>query len=458
MPERVSQRELFPTVRATILVVDDEESGREAARMVLQPQYRVRVADSAEAGLEVLTEEPIHLVLMDLKMPGMGGMSGLKKIRSSFPHIPVVMMTAFQTVPTAVEAMKLGASEYLIKPFDVIQLRELAARNIGSTFTEGLQACGDLLASSPLMLKIFGTIRQVADKDVTVLITGESGTGKELVAQAIHRHSLRTNRPFVVVNCAAIPETLMESELFGHERGAFTHADRRRLGQFEIAHTGTIFLDEIGEMSLATQAKLLRVLQNRSFYRVGGSELINVAVRILAATNRNLEREVREGRFREDLFYRLNVVHVSVPPLRERPEDITSLAEHFLAHHLRQAQKPPRQFTQEVLQALRRYSWPGNVRELVNLMERLAVLSPQAQILLGELPEHIRNPMGATKEQEDHLLNGDRPFDEAVHALEGRLIRAALRQAGGVQTSAATLLGISRRILKYKMDKLGIHT
>lgn len=448
------------TQKPKILIVDDEEASRESARMVLQNLYHVSTAETAERALDLLTQERFDLLLMDLQMPGIGGMAGLRKIRSSFPSLPIVMMTAYQTVGTAVESMKLGACDYLVKPFDVSQLREVVAKNVGVFYSTELQSCGEMRGRSPVMLQIFKTIQQVADKDVTVLVTGESGTGKELVAQGIHRLSLRQAKPLVVVNCAAIPENLMESELFGHERGSFTNADRRRLGQFEIAHGGTIILDEIGELSFATQSKLLRVLQNRSFNRVGGNESIQVNVRIIACTNRNLENEVAAGRFREDLYYRLNVVQIRVPPLRERREDILPLAEHFLAQHLRQINKSSKRISAEVAQALERYPWPGNVRELVNTMERIAVLSQQQEILMGDLPAHIKDHRMVEDAHEalgEDLLAGEQPFFSAVHELENKLIRAALDRTNGVQTGAADLLGISRRILKYKMDKLGIH-
>ena len=441
--------------QAKVLIVDDEEASRQSARIILDPFYQVSLAETAEQALDFLTQESYDLVLLDINMPGMGGMKGLRRIRSSFPSLPVTIMTAYQTVATAIESMKLGACDYLMKPFDVNQLREVVSKNLGNVYSENLQQCGELRGKSPSMIKIINTIHQVADKDVTVLITGESGTGKELVAEATHRLSPRQNKPFVVVNCAAIPETLIESELFGHERGAFTHANRRRLGQFEIAHGGTIFLDEIGELSLATQSKLLRVLQNRSFHRVGGNELIHVDVRIIAATNRDLEQEVIQKSFREDLFFRLNVVHIHVPPLRHRTQDILPLAEFFLAHHVRQVNKAPKRFSEEVKGILDGYAWPGNVRELINVIERIAILSHQQEILPGDLPEHLKR-IQVSQEEAKKVITGEIPFSDAVRDLEDRLIRSALQKAKGIQTNAANILGISRRILKYKMDKLGI--
>jgi DNA-binding NtrC family response regulator len=439
-----------------ILVVDDEEASRQSARQILQNIYTVELADNAEKCLRLLSEHSFDLILMDLKMPGIGGLTGLKRIRSVFTNIPVIMMTAFQSVSTAVETMKLGACDYLVKPFDLPSLREVVARNIGTFYSTQLESCGNLLAQSPCMLKIFSTIHNVADKDVTVLITGESGTGKELVAEAVHGFSHRQNKPFVIVNCAAIPESLIESELFGHERGAFTHAERRRLGQFEIAHGGTIFLDEIGELSPGTQSKLLRVIQNRSFYRVGGNEEIHVDVRLLAATNRNLEMEVKNHQFREDLYYRLNVVHLEIPPLRQRKDDILPLAEHFLGRHTRELNTPPKRLSAEVADFLKNYPWPGNVRELVNVMERITVLSQQQEILPGDLPKHFSIFQNQSDSAQDELFKGEEPFQNAISQLEQKLICAALEKAHGIQTNAASILGISRRILKYKMDKLGI--
>lgn len=444
------------TPKPKILVVDDDEALRQSAKVVLQKDYTIELAASAENALERLSVESFDLVLMDLAMPGMGGMAGLRRLRSAYPSLPIVMMTAYQTVQTAVEAMKVGAVDYLVKPFDVAQLREIIAKNLGSFHADKLQACGPLRAKAASMTQVFSLVRQVADKDVTVLITGESGTGKELVAQAVHQFSLRQNKPFVVVNCAAIPENLIESELFGHEKGAFTNADRRRLGQFEIAQGGTLFLDEIGEIPPALQVKLLRFLQNKTFNRVGGNDPLSVDVRIVAATNRQLEKEVANGNFREDLFYRLNVVQIKIPALRDRREDIIPLGEYFLSKHLRALGKPTKRFSAEVLEKLEGYAWPGNVRELENTMERLAVLSRQQEILLGDLNEPLRAAAAPMATKGPDYFSAEEPFFTAVRETEGKLIRTALEKTGGVQTAAADMLGITRRILKYKMDKLGI--
>jgi len=443
--------------RGKILIVDDEEASRQSVKMVLQNTYHVVLVETAEQALDSLTQDHFDLVLMDLNMPGLGGMKGLRRMRSSFPSLPVILMTAYQTVATAIEAMKLGACDYLIKPVDVAQLREVVLKNLSLIYSGDLITCGELRGKSHAISKITHIVHQVADKDATVLITGESGTGKELIAEAIHRFSSRHDKPFVVVNCAAIPDNLIESELFGHERGAFTDANRRRLGQFEIAHGGTIFLDEIGELTLATQSRLLRVLQTRTFHRVGGNDEIRVNIRILAATNRNLEQEVKQNRFREDLFFRLNVVHIEVPPLRDRKEDILPLAEYFLSQHLRKANKPPQKLSEEVEELFLQYSWPGNVRELINIIERLSVLSQQQIILPGDLPvQLLKGELPELEKQK--ILSGEVCFEGAVQDLETKLIQSALKKSKGIQTNAATMLGISRRILKYKMDKLNIQT
>src|SRR5579885_3343667 len=370
-----------------VLIVDDEPGVRMAVSMALKDLYEpVAVASGTEA-LDALAAGPVDVVLLDIVMPGMDGMQALEEIRARWPQLPVVMLTATKTVKTAVEAMKLGAFDYVTKPFDVEELRVILEKATANAAlvreVEALRSevgrryqLENIIGRSPKMQEVFKTVLTVAPLKTTVLITGESGTGKELVAKAIHYGSQRAARPLVTINCAAIPETLLESELFGHEKGSFTDAHTKKLGQFELAHGGTLFLDEIGEMGSATQSKLLRVLEHGEFLRVGGTKPVTVDVRIIAATNRDLEAGIRNGTFRADLYYRLNVVTVHLPPLRERRDDLLLLVRHFTAL--------------EAIDALLRYPWPGNVRELENLVERMLVLTDSATIGVDDLPEQIQ--------------------------------------------------------------------
>ncbi len=407
------------------------------------------------------------MVLLDIVMPGMDGMQALEEIRARWPQLPVVMLTATKTVKTAVEAMKLGAFDYVTKPFDVEELRVILEKATANAAlvreVEALRSevgrryqLENIIGRSPKMQEVFKTVLTVAPLKTTVLITGESGTGKELVAKAIHYGSPRAARPLVTLNCAAIPETLLESELFGHEKGSFTDAHTKKLGQFELAHGGTLFLDEIGEMGSATQSKLLRVLEHGEFLRVGGTKPVTVDVRIIAATNRDLEAAIRNGTFRADLYYRLNVVTVHLPPLRERRDDLLLLVRHFTALKAREMGIPEKTFTPEAIDALLRYPWPGNVRELENLVERMLVLTDSATIGVDDLPEQIQrtdlNP-GSIKEQ---VLSGRKSLGSAVDDFEREIILEALASTDFNQTRAAEMLGTTRRILKYRMDKLGI--
>jgi DNA-binding NtrC family response regulator len=446
-----------------ILVVDDELSVRDSLRMIFKKDCQVITAGNAkEAWEKILSEEP-DLIFLDILMPQKDGMEMLKEIRESHPFIPVIMLTATKTVKTAVEAMKLGAQDYITKPFDVEELKIIADKALESrdlkaenrrlqTAIEERYRFDNIIGKSKEMRDIYGTIRQIAERNSTVLIYGESGTGKELVARAIHYNSPRKNKSFVAVNCAAIPETLIESELFGHEKGAFTDAQNRRIGHFELAHQGTLFLDEVSELSLPTQAKILRALQEREFARVGGGKTIQVDVRLISATNKNLEEMMSRGAFRSDLYYRINVVPLNIPPLRQRKEDIPLLVQHFLEKHAGSGQK---RITLEAMDILAAYEWAGNVRELENIIERVVVLSCADIITPNDLPSMLK-ATSKVEQIKQGVLGGRISFEDAERDFEKDIILEALKKSNFVQTKAADLLGISRRILKYKMDKYGM--
>jgi len=452
--------------KKTILVVDDEIGTRESLKMILKTDYQVFLAKNAEETFQQLETQPFDLILLDIILPDMDGLRVLEKIKQKDPEQMVIMITATKTIKTAVEAMKLGAYDYVTKPFDVDELRLIISRALSTQalkeenqrlWREIDRSFGfdNIIGKSKVMRDIFKIVHQVANTRSTVLIMGESGTGKELIARAIHYHSPRKNHPFVTINCAAIPDTLIESELFGHEKGAFTNAIERKLGRFEIAHQGTLFLDEIGELSLMTQAKILRFLEEKEFNRVGGSKTIKVDVRLIAATNKDLPQQVKRGEFREDLFYRINVVPILLPPLRERKEDIPLLIEHFIKKFNSENQKNVKGITPEALQALMNYDWPGNVRELENLIERVVALTQNEYIRPEELPIPFTS-ISRTNGLKESVLSGKLSFIKAEEEFEREIILDALRRTKFVQSHAAELLGISRRILKYKMDKLGI--
>ena len=449
-----------------VLVVDDETGVRESLRMLLKDDCEVVTADGADAGLRALAEMPADLVLLDLVMPGKNGLEFLEELSERGDAPPVVVLTATKTVSTAVEAMKLGASDYVTKPFEVealrikvrqlLEHRELAREVVRlSDELEERTRVGDLLGRSGAMREVFRHLERVAPSPATVLIRGESGTGKELAARAIHELGERATGPFVAVNCAAIPEALMESELFGHERGAFTDARERRIGKFEAANGGTLFLDEIAELPSPLQAKLLRALQERVIERVGGDGPVPVDVRIVAATNRDLEREVREGRFREDLYYRVHVVPITMPPLRDRREDVRLIAERLLARIREQAGRGPKRISRDAIAALERYPWPGNVRELENAIERAVALADGECIDVRDLPAEVLDAT-RTEALREAVRGGALGFEDAVARFEQQLVRESLARSGGNQTRAADQLGITRRLLKLKMDKYGI--
>jgi two-component system response regulator AtoC len=446
-----------------ILIIDDELSVRDSLRMIFKKNYQVILAGSSAEGWEKIQREDPDLIFLDIIMPEKDGMEMLKEIRKIQPLTPVVMLTATKTVKTAVEAMKLGAHDYINKPFDVEELILVAEKALESRDlkienrrlreeVEERYRFDNIIGKSKEMREIYSTIGQIAEKNSTVLIHGESGTGKELVARAIHYNSLRKEKPFVPVNCAAIPETLIESELFGHEKGAFTDAQSRRIGHFEMAHQGTLFLDEVSELTLLTQAKILRALQEREFVRVGGTKTVSVDVRLISATNKNLEELMARGGFRSDLYYRINVVPLTIPPLRKRKEDILLLVQHFLDKHAGVGKK---KLSPEAMDILVAYDWPGNVRELENIIERIVVLTNAENISPNDLPASLKTNSRVELIKQE-VLDGRISFEDAERDFEKDIILEALKKSNFVQTKAADLLGISRRILKYKMDKYGI--
>jgi len=467
---------------ARILIADDEDSLRWVLEKGLRGVgYDVTSVKDGEEAVRVFEAQPFDLVFLDVRMPGLDGLTALERIRDLRPDVYVIVMTAHGSMDTAIKAMQRGAYDYLNKPFDLDEVLLLSERALAASrltqevarLRTGLAEVREfsaLIGRHPRMQDVYKTIGRIAGTDVTVLLRGESGTGKELVARAIHHYSRRSGRPFVAVSCAAIPGTLLESEMFGHERGAFTDAKERRLGKFELAHGGTLYLDEIGDMPVDLQTKLLRALQERTIERVGGHESIAIDVRVLAATNRDLEALMKEGRFREDLYYRLNVVTVNLPPLRERRRDIPLLVEHFLAKHVEELGE--RGVAPEALDRLVGYDWPGNVRELENVVQRAMVMATAGVIL----PEHL--PIGpvsaaasvavdATLEEiiERKLMECVRGlrerssanlYDLVVGLVEKPLLRAVLRETSGNQVRAAQILGINRNTLRKKLTEHGI--
>ncbi|HBV97337.1 MAG: Fis family transcriptional regulator [Peptococcaceae bacterium BICA1-7] len=444
-----------------ILIIDDEEHMCWALEKAMKQEgYQVQTATRGKAGLKLIREECPSLVILDLKMPEMDGMEVLKQAKEMSPKLPVVMLTAHGTIETAIEAMKIGASDYLTKPFDLDELKLVIKQNlvmsqlvseVNFLRSELTKKYRLMIGESPAITAVKHLIEKVSASSATVLITGESGTGKEVAALAIHQNSPRRDYPFVPVNCAALPENLLESELFGHEKGSFTGAMARKLGRFELADRGTIFLDEITEMPLSMQVKLLRVLQEKSFERVGGTETLNVDVRIIAASNRDLAKAIEEGRFRDDLYYRLNVIHIPLPPLRERKEDIPLLAGYFL-EKLRPTYLV-NSITEDTMQLLVRYNWPGNVRELQNVLERAAIISHGSEITAGDLPKEFQTP--PKKSDLDVIVNIP-DSGISLEGLEKELIIKALGKSKGNQTRAAQLLGITRSALLYRIQKHGL--
>ncbi|HOP95806.1 MAG TPA: sigma-54 dependent transcriptional regulator [Verrucomicrobiota bacterium] len=468
-----------------LLLIDDEADVQYSFRRIFDsPEIELSTASSGEEGLKLISKLKPDLVIMDIRMGGMSGLETLRRIRAMDSRLLVILMTAYGTTQTAIEAMKLGAFDYLLKPFDIPKLKEVVARALKAAqdmrqvvsyqpLLESEDYEIGIVGRSEAMQQVFKLIGQVAATDATVLITGESGTGKELVARAIYHHSLRSTKPFLAVNCAAIPEQLLESELFGHERGAFTGATLQRIGKFEQCNGGTLFLDEIGDMTPATQTKILRVLQNGTFERVGGNTSIKADVRIIAATNKPLEQAVAARQFREDLFYRLNVVRIHIPPLRERREDVPLLVNYFLKKFARDREGAPKSISPNVIRTLEMYHWPGNVRELENVIRRALVVSRGDAILLSELPPEIVSPAaarpaapsaGAPEDPNELVTLARRLFQWArndpklkvIPAVERELVIQALKETNSNQVQAARILGITRATLRKRIEKFGI--
>jgi two-component system response regulator HydG len=469
---------------ARILVIDDHDAMREGLELLLRKRgHRTEVASSGEEGLRLLEAHGAELVITDLKMSPMDGIQVLEEVKNRSPRTDVLVMTAFGTIEKAVEAMKLGAADFLTKPFAseefgikvdrILRTREERERlllenrslRVENTFLrEGIEEAhrgtgySEIIGDSEAMRAVFRWMDRVSQSDSTVMIYGESGTGKELVARALHAASPRASGPFIRVNCGALPETLLDSELFGHEKGAFTGAEKRRRGRFEMAHGGTLFLDEIATVAPATQVRLLRVLQERELERVGGEEMIQVDVRIIAATNQPPEYLLGGNGFREDLFYRLHVVPLTLPPLRSRPDDISPLTHHFIEKLRGRTSSPVRSCAPETITRLQEYHWPGNVRELENVIERALVLAENETLEPSDLP-----PLGISQGEVDapasaapSLTPDGMDLNGVLEGMEERLIRQALDQAGGVKAEAARLLGLKSSVLYYKLEKYGI--
>lgn len=450
----------------TILVVEDEAKMRRLLELNLAEEgYTVLTVPDAEAGLNTLRQEKVDVVVTDLRLPGMNGLEFLHAVKRTNATLPVVVMTAFGTVETAVEAMKAGASDYVLKPFSMEEIKlilrkELDVNRLREENRSLREALGqryqfsNIVAYSPKMQEVLGTVERVAPTNSTVLLGGESGVGKDLIARAIHQHSRRASEAFIKVNCTAIPENLLESELFGYERGAFTGANMTKPGRFELADKGTIFLDEIGDVPGSIQVKLLHVLQDRQFERLGGTKTLKVDVRVIAATNQDLRAALEQGTFREDLYYRLNVVPISIPPLRERKEEIPYLADYFIDRFARESGKPLTGITPPALKTLMDFHWPGNVRELENIIERAVALSAGTVIDVGDIHLDVSRPGPSASTAPDAT-----PFPPAgvtLEHFEDEIIREALRRANGNKSQAARLLGLSRNALRYRLAKIGV--
>jgi DNA-binding NtrC family response regulator len=445
-----------------ILIVEDEAKMRRLLELNLgEDGFTTFSAGDAESGLKLLRENPIDLVLTDLKLPGMNGLEFLQTIKRQNAALPVVVMTAFGSVETAVEAMKAGASDYVLKPFSLTEMRmvihkELDVRNLreeNRTLREALgkrYAHPNVVARSPKMQEVLATVERVAPTNATVLLGGESGVGKDLIARAIHEKSRRASGPFLKINSTAIPENLLESELFGFEKGAFTGAVASKPGKFELADKGTLFLDEIGDVPPVTQVKLLRVLQEREFERLGGTRTVKVDVRLIAATNRDLRAALEQGTFREDLYYRLNVVPIDIAPLRERKEDIPDLVSLFISQFSGESGKPVEGITTEAMQILVNYHWPGNVRELQNIVERACALAKDSVLTPADIHLDTRTAKTANG------AGGFLPEGMTLEQWEDEMVQEALRRANGNKSQAARLLGLSRNALRYRLSKIGI--
>ena len=466
----------------SLLIIDDEPNVCYTLEKVLSSsRLKILTAGTAAQGVELVRRESPDAVILDVRLPDMSGLDAYRQIRQIDARLPVIIITAHGTTDTAIEATKLGAFDYLLKPLDLEQLRDVVARAVHLSHISRTPAMYDengppelesdqLVGNSPPMQELYKSIGRIAPQDVTVLILGESGTGKEMVARAIYQHSRRNRAPLLAINCAAIPEPLLESELFGHERGAFTGADRRRIGKFEQADGGTIFMDEVGDMAPATQAKLLRLLQEKEFERVGGSTTIHTDIRLIAATNQDLESLVAAGRFRQDLFYRLNVLTIHIPPLRERLDDIPLLLNYFFRRMNRELDRRVRDVSPETVQLLKRHNWPGNVRELQSVIKHALIHTPGDELMPESLPAHLRE--GSAGGLSLGVSGGESEVGRLVRELLARspgnvyyhvqaavdrvVLNTVLEHAKGNQVEAAELLGISRNTLRAKLRNLGL--
>jgi DNA-binding NtrC family response regulator len=449
-----------------ILVIDDEKSILDLLSVVLRKEgYSVLTSLSASKAIELINKEDLDLVLTDIKLPEMSGMDILKYVKEKKPDIPVIMITAYGTIKQAVEAFKEGAIDYVVKPFDMEELKIIVAQGLEKRqlkqenirlkeeFREKY-SYANMVGKSKKMQEIYNLIEKISSSDTTVLITGESGTGKEIAARAIHVHSRRKEKSFVSINCGALPENLLESELFGHMKGSFTGAVANKKGMFEVAEKGTLFLDEVGEMSPLTQVKLLRTLQERRIRRVGGTEEIAVDVRIIAATNQDLKKRIEQGRFRDDLFYRLHVISFEMPPLRQRKDDIPVLARHFLHKYCEKLGKHAKRFAPEVINVFENYSWPGNVRELENIVERIVAIEDRETVTSKSLPDELLAP---GRDMDSNLdLHSGFDLNKTVDDITKAYVKQALMASDGRLKDTAKLLGVNYRSLRYLIDKFNL--
>ncbi|MGB3862849.1 MAG: sigma-54 dependent transcriptional regulator [Candidatus Aminicenantaceae bacterium] len=451
-----------------ILIIDDEKSILDLLSVVFKKEgYIVETSLSAKTALELIDKEEFDLILTDIKLPQMSGMKILKYAKEKYPAMPVVMITAYGTIKQAIEALKMGAMDYIVKPFNMEELKIIVAQGLENRRIqqenvllkkdlEEKYGMNNMVGKSKKMLEIYNLIEKIAVTDSTVLISGESGTGKEIAARAIHFHSRRRERPFVSINCGALPENLLESELFGHVKGSFTGAIVNKKGMFETAEKGTLFLDEVGEMSPWTQVKLLRTLQDRKVRRVGGTEEFPIDVRIIGATNQDLKKRIEEGKFREDLFYRLNVISLELPPLRNRKEDIPLLVSHFLSKYCDKMGRDMKRIAPRVMKVFESYSWPGNVRELENAIERIIAIEERETITESSLPEELISPQREQDRSYEVKLGFD--LNVTLDDISRNFVQQALRRTNGNLKETATLLGINYRSLRYLIEKLGLRS
>jgi len=449
-----------------ILLIDDEKAILDLLSVIFKKMgYQVETSLSAARALKLFEKEDFDLIISDIKMPEISGMQILKSVKKTNPDVPFIIITAYGTIKQAVEALKAGAMDYIVKPFDVEELKIIVEKGLEQVHLrkenvflkkelKEKYSFENMIGKSKKIKEVFDLIEKIAGTDSTVIISGESGTGKEMVARAAHYLSRRKDKSFVSINCGALPENLLESELFGHAKGAFTGAVVQKRGLFEVAEKGTVLLDEVGEMSPMTQVKLLRALQDRKIRRVGGTQEIPVDVRIIAATNQNLKEKIKREEFREDLFYRLNVISMTVPPLRERKEDIPLLVTHFLKKYCQKMERRMKRITPEVMNVLEAHVWPGNVRELENVIERMVAIEERETITLGSLPAELTTP-GQNETTEQEIKEG---FDlnETIDQISRKYVRSALEETQGNQKKAAALLGINYRSLRYLIEKLGL--